>query len=1171
MFTKHWLDFSPCVFILSVWMKTTWDKLIPAWGLTALAFTVSAAELDQVFQSPPDDAKPRTWWHWIDGNVTRHGITGDLEAMKRAGLGGFYLFSIGGFFPEGPLKFGEPAWYDLLDHTVHEAGRLGLVFGVHNCDGWSEAGGPWVTPETSMKELTHSSVDVEGPLRVEATLATPPMKEGFYRDIAVVAFPVPAGQRINGPDSGTRVDASISEARAKLLCDGQLTQRAGFPISPSGHWIEMALAEPRTLRTMIFRNVSGYTADEDFPVLIEASPDGKRWTPAARSTFSWDTADGEKPITVALGELSTRFLRISFTNRWAVQIGEIELTGAAKLHFAEAKAGWLRRRGHGGETENYLNYPGPDRHLKLPEANVVPSQRVVDLTSKLGPDGRLKWDAPAGHWRVLRVGYTSNGRYNKPAIPPGRGLECDKLDATVVRNHLEQYVGVLARRFGAATGKTFKIVETDSWECDVQNWTGGLEKRLKERTGIDIVPWLPLMLEGWIVDNADLSERMLWDWRRFLADQFRESFFNEVSRFLKERNLTYVSEGSGRQMYLYDPLGYQRAGDVPMGEFWLNTGPGQGVRVDNKVAASMAHIRGGRVVASESYTASAPFARWQNHPYSLKPLGDRAFCAGVNQFVFHTFAHQPYDVTGPGFSMAIWGLNCNRANTWWEPGRAWMSYLARCNFLLQEGRFAGDVLWFIGEDVPNRIGWRSELTPALPEGYDFDGCDAQALMEAKVQDGRIVLPGGTEYRVLLLANRTTLRPAALRKIVELAKAGATVVGPRPTQSPSLTDLGRGDGEVRQLAAELWGDCDGGQIKEHACGQGRVLWGLSFPEVFQRLNLAADFGYQAATSDAEVIYIHRRIADAEVYFVANQKPRFESITARFRVKDRQPEIWDPVTGRTTRPAVFRQTESGVELNLSLDPAGSMFVVFRDAPLARSPVKVNAAEVDVEAAANGALVARVSRAGSFSVEFADGSKKTVTTDSLPVPLDISGPWNVKFPPGLGAPASATFDTLASWTGRPEKGIRYFSGTATYTKEFEVPADRLAANREAWLDLGDVQVIAEVRLNGQDLGILWKPPFRVNASAALKPGNNRLEIRVTNLWPNRMIGDEQLPDAMEWQPRRPLPARWPDWLLEGKPRPDGRVTFCTRKVYGKDDPLLESGLIGPVRIVSVQRQKL
>ena len=1146
-------------------------RLTPSLLLATLlaAGAARGADLPREFAAPPGSAKPLTWWHWIDGNVTRGGITRDLEAMKRAGLGGCYLFSIGGFFPQGPAKFGQEEWYDLLGYTVKEAERLGLVFGVHNCDGWSEAGGPWITPETSMKELTHASVDVAGPTHFAGRLVVPPIRENFYRDIAVVAYRVPAGERVNGPATAASVTGSIGASALKVLADGNQETRARFPKSKTGHEIVFDLGSNSTLRTMVLHNVSGYTGDEDFPAFVEASGDGQAWRRAGSFCFSWDTADGVKPITVGLGELRTRYLRISFTNLWDVEIGEVELTSAARLHFAEAKAGTLRCRGHGGEARNFANYPGPERQWRLPADCVVAARDVVDLTAKLDPSGHLEWQAPAGHWRILRVGFTSNGRSNKPATVAGRGLECDKLDARVVRSHLDQYVGQLVQRFGPAVGKTFAAVETDSWECDVQNWTAGLEQRLQQRTGIDIRPWLPLLIEGWIVDSPDASERMLWDWRRFLADQFAENFFGEVSRYLREKHLTYVIEGSGRQMYLYDPIGYQRPGDVPMGEFWLNSGAGQGVRVDNKVAASTAHITGGRIVASESYTASATFAKWQNHPYTLKPLGDRAFCGGVNRFVFHTFAHQPYEVTGPGFSMAVWGLNCNRANTWWEQGRAWMEYLTRCNYLLQEGRFVADVLWYIGDDVPNRIGWANELKPALARGHDFDACDAKALLEARVEEGRIVLPSGMSYRVLLLANRPTMRPAVLRKIAELAEAGAVIVGPPPQQSPSLADLGDGDRQVRELAQQIWGPCDGVKAKENAAGKGHVYWGMSFDEIFQRLNLAPDFLWRGKADEAEVLYIHRRIGDTEAYFVSNQKPRVEPGTARFRVTGRQPELWDPATGAITRPAVFRSTPDGTELELTLDPAGSVFVLFREPAPARHVVE--AGQADISFNPKGKLVARTWQSGGGGLKFSDGTSGEFASVPVPAPIDLAGPWDITFPPKLGAPSSAKFPQLVSWSERPEDGIRYFSGTATYTHDFTLAADKLGSGREVWLDLGDVQVIAEVRLNGQDLGVLWKPPFRLNATAALKPGANRLEVRVTNLWPNRMIGDEQLPDTLTWTKTRQLPSKWPAWLLKGEPRPDGRITFCTRKPFKKNDALLPSGLLGPVRLVFARTQEL
>jgi hypothetical protein len=553
-----------------------------------------------------------------------------------------------------------------------------------------------------------------------------------------------------------------------------------------------------------------------------------------------------------------------------------------------------------------------------------------------------------------------------------------------------------------------------------------------------------------------------------------------------------------------------------MGEMWNNTEPGQGVRVDNKVASSIAHTTGKAIVATEAYTSGGEHAGWDNHPFTMKPLGDKAFCAGVNEFVFHTFAHQPYRATGPGFTFASWGLNFNRANTWWEPVHAWMKYLTRCNFMLRQGKSVCDVLAYVGEDVPNRIAWRDELHPVLPAGYDFDGCATPELMTAQVKDGRIVLTSGTEYRVLLLPKLKTMRAAVLEKIAALAAAGAVILGPQPEQSPSLADLGDGDAKIRRLASKLWGKS--------------IQSGISFEQLFGRMSLKPDFTPNAKAADAEILYVHRRVDGAEIYFISNQKNRAEELTGDFRVSGLAPELWDAATGETRPLPDFRMDKELVRVPLRLEPFGSAFIVFRGD---RKPA-----------------------AGKNWSDF-----KPVQT--------LAGAWQVSFPPGLGAPATATFAKLASYTENERPGIRFFSGTATYEKAFDIsPSAFRNPQSGLFLDLGEVGVIAQVELNGKDLGVLWKPPFRVRVDGAAKAGANRLVVRVTNLWRNRMIGDAAISaDDVEWKTkgkRGEYPAKWPDWLVAGRPRPSGRIAFCTRKeVYEKNDPLLPSGLLGPVTL--------
>ncbi len=1175
------------------------------------ATTLSADLQESSFRFPPPEARPLTWWHWLNGNITREGITRDLESMKRAGLGGCYLFNCGGKYPAGDVRFMQPQWLEMMDHTVREAERLGLKFGVHNCDGFSQSGGPWIRPETSMKELTWTAVDADGPKAFDAVLAQPEMKEGFYRDIAAVAFPLPDG----GPLSGATLGGTLPAAERRKLTDGDPTTRAVFPpAATGGHEVEFAFAAPQVVRSLVIRSVDPHRWEEDFPLRLEGSADGNTFRPVGDFTANWDFAGGGA-ATAAFADATGRIFRVAFRNPIRIQIGEIELSDAAKVHFAEAKAARLRSRGHGAETRHHRAYPGPDRNRPLAPALIVAKDAVLDLTKRMGADGRLKWDVPAGRWRILRVGYTSNGHYVAPATEEGRGLECDKLDPAAVRFHLDQYVGKLLDRAGPAAGRTFAAVEIDSWECGIQNWTAGFERRFRERAGYDLFPFLPALLEGWVVGDADQTERVLWDWRRFLADQLSESYFGVAAAYLKGKGITYVGESTGRQQYLYD-VAYIRNSEVTMGEFWIDAGAGQGVRVDNKVASSIAHVAGKPIVASESYTASPGAARWQNHPFSLKAEGDRAFCAGVNQFVFHTFAHQPYEAVGPGFTFFFWGLNFNRGNTWWGEAKAWMDYLARCNHMLRQGQQVCDVLWFVGEDVPNRIAWRDELRPVLPAGYDFDGGDVRALMEAGVKDGRIALPSGAEYRVLLLPDLPTMRPEVARKVLGLARAGATVLVPRrPTQSPAFRDRGAGDEAVRTCMAELWGGAGEDPEVDRRIGKGRFFAGLSFEEVFRRLGLAADFECRAPAKDAEVLCVHRRVGGADAWFLSNPLNRPEEFEALFRVEGKAPEWWDPSTGAISRPGVFRREKDGrTAVPMRLDPHGSVFVVFRETPAGphavalegpvpalpgggpafrgerSAPLLFNhaltAAEiaalaqvqplpsatptpVELERTGDGKLLARFWGPLERTVLLDGGARVRLAPPAAPVPLPLEGPWSVTFPSDLGAPASATFEKLVSWPDRPESGIRFFSGTATYAKEFDLPASLFGADRELWLDLGAVEVIARATLNGKELPTLWKPPFRVRIDGAAQPGANRLDVRVTNLWPNRMIGDAARPDDVEWQPAAKgseLPAKWPDWLLKGTPRPSGRIAFCTRgNVYAKNDPLLPSGLLGPVLIRS------
>jgi hypothetical protein len=792
------------------------------------------------------------------------------------------------------------------------------------------------------------------------------------------------------------------------------------------------------------------------------------------------------------------------------------------------KAGWNRIREHGGETLALAAPGGPEREADAPAG--VSAADVRDLTSALRPDGTLEWDVPAGEWTVYRIGLTTTGRKNAPATPAGTGLECDKLDRRGVEAHFPQYVGRLAQQFGPTARRALRVAETDSWECGLQNWTETLPAEFRTRRGYDLKPWLPLLVSGRVLGSAAESERVLWDFRRTLADLIKDNYYTPFRELCHRAGLTYCGEGSGRQQYMYDPLNYQSTHDLPMGEFWVP----REFRVDNRVAASVARTYGRAVVTAEAYTGKPNLTRWTNDPFSLKALGDLAFSTGVNGFVFHRYAHQPWMHVAPGMTMGPWGTMLERTVTWWEMGRPWLDYITRCQHLLRQGHAVTDVCHYIGEDVPNFLGHREDLWLPLPEGVDYDGCNDEILRRLTVRDGRLVLPHGPSYTVLLLPAARTMRPASLRVVRDLVAAGATAIGRRPLRSPSFADRGAGEADLQRLADELWGPVPANPADAAAksrprvrkVGAGRLVngEGATWSELAPLIGLTPDFATGELPAGARVNYAHRRVGERDVYFVATDAAQAFATDVRCRVAGRRPELWDPMTGETRPLPEFSVANGVTTVPLRFEPAGSWFLVFTPEAQAQT------------------AVARSKNFPAFRAV-----------------AEIAGAWDVAFDPKWGGPARIGFPALLDWTKHADDGIRHYSGAATYRKSFAWAG---AAGSRVWLNLGDVKNLAHVRLNGRDLGIVWKPPFRVDLTAALRLGDNDLEVRVVNLWVNRLIGDERRPADVEWAGN--VPKAWPAWLTDpGQKRTSGRFTFETYRHWTADEPLLPSGLLGPVTL--------
>jgi hypothetical protein len=1023
-------------------------------GLAALVAPAYADKLEDSFRNPPPQAAPWTYWFWINGNITKAGITADLEALAQSGIKGVLIMEVANpksMAPNGPYPFGSPEWRELFKFAVAEAGRLGLEINMNNDAGWCGSGGPWNTPENSMQKVVASSTTVNGPGRFEGMLPRP----------------------------------------------------------------KLVSAEPAKVAA------------------AEGDPKGQ---PAAKTAKAKKKAKRPSASPAAPGNLSPAAL-------------------AAQQYYADLKV---------------LAYP------VIAKGGAIAPDKLIDLSDKMDATGKLNWDAPAGEWTVMRIGHVSTGKENHPAPVAGMGLECDKFSAEAIKRHFEGLIGMLADDVGPAAGKVLTYTHIDSWEVGWQDWTPRMAEEFKKRRGYDMTPWLITLAGGPGLGDAERTARFLRDAKRTQSELLDENYAGALRKLANARGLKLSIEAYGPNSRGINPLTYGAEADLPMAEFWIMRWNAWHLN-SARMVSSMVHELGKPFLGAESLTSSGENDPFTEHPYSVKNMTDWGLCQGVNRFIFHRTALNPWVDKWPGMTFGPYGFHVDRTQTWWKQGKAYMDYLARCQSLLQQGRFVADYCRLLPDGENYGGSPMMETLPAqydtAPAGYNYDYISDKLTLESlSVKDGRLVLPSGMSYRVMQLPNYETMTPELLAKVRDLVKAGAVVVGPPPRRSPSLANYPACDQQVKEMAAELWGDCDGAAVQQHALGVGRVIWGRPLQQVLKDLARAEDFTFtlnqpydpaaaippsfstshpaQAFGTEGKgpgpveqkrmptdgMNWLHRRIDGAEVYFVANAQYRPVEAQCAFRVTDRVPELWDPAAGTMRALPEYRQEGVCTLVPLSFDPAGSMFVVFRQAEKDRSNAQA-------------------------------GTPKGKNFPALKPVMELSGPWEVAFDPKWGGPEKTSFQKLEDWTRRSEEGIKFYSGTAVYRKSFEVEQSTFRAPHVAiYLNLGTVREIAEVTLNGKALGVLWKPPFQVDVRGALRPGANALEVRVTNLWPNRMIGDEQYPDDCtpdgSWRTGK-IPA-WPEWVLKGQPRPEPRrLTFSTTKYFTKDAPLIPSGMMGPVQL--------
>ncbi len=1101
--------------------------LVPALALCPI--TLADDALAKGFAAPPREARVRAYWWWLNGNVTTAAITRDLEEMADKGFGGALICDAGGAeqdgndqVPHGPTFF-TPPWRELYKHALREAQRLGLEMSLNIQSGWN-LGGPMVKPQDAPKRLVWSDTRVRGPGPARAILPEPQHEPAFYRDIAVVAYPVRPDhdgdatlEVTAGSQQPVHVAADAVDGRPETFWASGGTSPGDGPSRERPEWIQFRFDRPVAVHGLTLTGRPGYGPRR---CELEASDDGRAWR--LLSTFACPE-NGEN--SVRFDETRARTFRLRILEACDAQGGAPRNVQIVEIALHGPDGSWPRREAaHRIRNFEYktldrvLGRSAPDTSPLFDEAPGVPGEehlhsgRLIDLTGRMERDGTLRWDVPEGDWEILRFGCTLNRHCRVNTNSEGwDGYAIDPFDAETFRSYWKQVVEPLIADAGPLAGETLVYLHTDSWEIEAANWTPTLREEFRRRRGYDLLPFLPA-IAGRIVDSRQITNRFLYDFRKTMGDLAVDNHFRLFREYAHRRGLRIHPESGGPHAVPVDSLRCLGLNDAPMSEFWSRSWRHRVTDEDRffvKQPASAAHTCGRRLVLAEGFTNIGP--HWQETlGDNLKPSFDRACCEGLNLLVWHAFTCSPVEMGLPG-QQYFAGTHIDPGTTWWNRSGPFMSYLNRCHFLLQQGLFVADAVFYYGDHVPNFARLKASDPAGVLPGFDYDvATEEVVLTRMSVRDRRIVLPDGMSYALLVLPPREAISLPVLEKIRELVHAGATVVGPRPRTATGLQDYPACDARVARLADELWPD----GRPEASVGRGRVISGRPARQVLLDDGVLPDLEYVvtaagAATRPADpgttvLDYIHRRDGEVEIYFVVNLTEQPLAADVLFRVSGKAPELWDAVTGDRRRLTAWSCQGGRTRVPLEFAPCGSWFILFRE-PAASPP----------PAAANG--------------NFPRLSKVAEPT----------GPWTVRFDPAWGGPESVEFPSLVNWTCRLEPGIRFYSGTAFYEKTFDLPDGAAAPGSRLYLDLGNVRQLAAVTLNGHDLGVLWAWPLRVEITDAVQRTGNRLRIEVVNCWANRVIGDAALEPAQ-------------------------RFTRTNIRKLTADSPLMDSGLLGPVTLL-------
>ncbi|MGI9286675.1 MAG: glycosyl hydrolase [Pseudomonadales bacterium] len=1055
------------------------------------------------FITPPDTAKLGTYWYWMNDNISLETTQKDLKFMKDMGIGRAFIGNIGNYVEPGDVKIFSDEWWNITVKAIETASEYGIDIGLFNSPGWSMSGGPWIDNDESMRYLASVKMTVQGPVKLRTPLDAGP----DFGDVAMMAFPTPKG--INISDLKPKVSASIPLDDIENLVDGDIGTTVGNLTNPLKSavpvTIDFTLNQPLKAQSLqIFPAGSGLVAH----VTVQAFVDGAFKTIKEfqynRRRKATDSLTGFMPFgpeAVSFSPTTSTKFRLIFDqlpNKYS-EIAEIQLSSSAVVeNFVEKQLGVMKD----DPSPMWTEYKWKPQGETAPEYNLDPAS-VIDISEKLDGDGTLNWDVPAGDWTIVRYGMRTTGRLNAPASPEGTGFELDKMGTDVVAKHFNSYMKKFQDRVPGEKGKSLKWVVADSYEAGSQNWTDDFADAFHVKYNYDPKPWLPVF-NGIVVGSAAQSNRFMWDVRRLIADLISYRYVGGMNKVSKENGMRLWLENYGHWGFPGEFLQYGGQTDGIAGEFWSDEKGDSSVAlgsIEVKAAASAAHIYGKTKVSIESFTSDGYV--YGRYPDFLKQRGDFAFANGGNDILLHLYITDPEEDRVPGMN-AWFGTEFNRKNTWFPHADGFTDYLRRTMHMLQQGLPVNDVAYFIGESTPAMTG---PERPALPKGYSYDFINAEVLLNrVSVDDGDLVLPEGVRYKLLVLPPLDTMRPEVLARISSLVEQGATIFGPAPTSSPSLEGYPQSDQKVQTLAAALWGDVNGKDITAHQFGKGAVYNGDTLNQVLANLQLLPDVHFKTGLP---VLFNHRKTAEKDIYFVANQSDKPLTFTPTFRIVGKQPEHWNPVTTQIRDLPEYQQTNGGITVPLTLAPKESAFIVF-------------------------------SRPLTQFKEQALSKQKNFPTPMVS-PLAVTN-WQVQFDTARGGPkVPVIFDELSDWSTHSDPAIKSYSGTAVYKTSFTV--DSLNAAQQYKLDLGKVKVIAKVKVNGVDVGSAWTSPWAVDVSDALKQGENTLEIMVVNTWVNKLVTDLELPE-------------------------DQRSTWVSYDEGLKGRALDPSGLMGPVTLQAVPR---